>query len=80
MTDKQYVVRFEPGGERLIVNANHAGTAMQKGEGLAALLEIRTNGNVGAWVATEADFTHEDNVYPAPLSEEEVTEQLEAQT
>jgi len=72
MTDKQYVVRFEPGGERLIVNAGNARTAMNKGEGIAHLLEIKTNGAGLAFLATDADLTHEDNVYPAPLGPEEI--------
>lgn len=76
---KQYVVKFEPGGERLIVNASNARIARQKGENIAAFLEIKSNGNTLAWLATEADLEHEDNVYPPPLAPEVIAEELQAQ-
>ena len=77
MTDKQYVVRFGPGGERLIVNAGNARTAMRKGYGIASFLEITSTKNgLTVCLATEADLIHEDNVYPAPLTEAEIGEHI----
>jgi hypothetical protein len=47
--------------------------------GIAELLEIDMSGGVGIYLAKGSDLDHSDVVYPAPLSEGEVSEQLEAQ-
>ena len=65
---KQYVVRFEPKGQRIIVNAGNAIAALALGRDIAEMLDLDHNGGIDTFpVLSDGDLEHTDNVYPAPI-------------
>ena len=70
----QYVVRFTPGGEMVIVNAGNAISAHAKGVEVGEMLGIDMSGGVDTYPATEADKVSSDVVYPVPMPPEKIEE------